>query len=87
MRLRFSQLPDQLAAGLSPVYLICGDEPYQLGEAARLIRARARTAGFDEREVLDQDGAFDWAPWGPVPTPCRCSARASSSICASPPPS
>ena len=75
MRLRFTQLPDQLARGLSPVYLICGDEPYQLGEAARLIRAGARAAGFDEREVLDQDGAFDWGALG-------ASASAMSLFCA-----
>ena len=60
MRLRFAQLPEHLARTLAPVYLVCGDEPYQLGEAARQIRGRARAEGFDEREVLDQDGAFDW---------------------------
>jgi DNA polymerase-3 subunit delta len=64
MRLRFTQLPEHLARGLSPVYLICGDEPFQLGEAARLIRTAARTAGFDEREVLDQDAQFDWGALG-----------------------
>ncbi len=60
MRLRFTQLADHLARGLAPAYLICGDEPYQLGEAARLIRAQARAAGFDEREVLEADGGFQW---------------------------
>lgn len=60
MRLRFNQLKDALSRGLAPLYLICGDEPYQLGEAARLIREAARKQGFAEREVLDQDGNFDW---------------------------
>ncbi|NCA70882.1 MAG: DNA polymerase III subunit delta [Sphingobacteriia bacterium] len=60
MRLRFNQLQDALARALAPLYLICGDEPYQLGEAARLVREAARRAGFSEREVLDQDGGFDW---------------------------
>ncbi len=60
MRLRFNQLGAQLDRGPSPVYLVCGDEPYQLGEAARLVRERARASGFAEREVLDADGAFDW---------------------------
>jgi DNA polymerase-3 subunit delta len=64
MRLRFNQLQDQLQRALAPVYLVCGEEPYQLGEAARLIRRQARAAGFDEREVLDQDGAFDWGALG-----------------------
>jgi len=61
VRLRFNQLPAQLARGLAPLYLVCGDEPYQLGEAAGLVRERARSEGFDEREVLDADGNFDWA--------------------------
>jgi DNA polymerase III delta subunit len=60
MRLRFNQLQDSFSRGLAPLYLICGDEPYQLGEAARLVREAARRQGFDEREVLDQDGSFDW---------------------------
>ena len=60
MRLRFTQLGDHLARAPAAVYLVCGDEPYQLGEAARLIRARARAAGFDEREVLEADGGFEW---------------------------
>lgn len=60
MRLRFNQLPAQLDRGLAPLYLICGDEPYQLGEAARLVRERARAQGFNEREVLDADAGFGW---------------------------
>jgi DNA polymerase III subunit delta len=60
VRLRFNQLPAQLKRGLAPLYLVCGDEPYQLGEAARLIREQGRGQGFDEREVLDADGGFDW---------------------------
>ena len=60
MRLRFNELSDHLEGALSPVYLVCGDEPYQLGSAATLIRRHARSQGFDEREVLDQDGGFDW---------------------------
>jgi DNA polymerase III subunit delta len=60
MRLRFNQLQDSFSRGLAPLYLICGDEPYQLGEAARMVREAARREGFAEREVLDQDGSFDW---------------------------
>jgi DNA polymerase-3 subunit delta len=60
MQLRFNQLASQLSRELAPVYLLHGDEPYQLGEAARLIREQARRKGFDEREILDVDGHFDW---------------------------
>ena len=60
MRLQFPQLATSLKQGLAPVFLICGDEPFQLGEAANLIRQAARAGGFEEREVLEVDGHFDW---------------------------
>jgi len=60
MAIRFNELGSKLKAGLAPVYLICGDEPYQFGEAARLVREAARRAGFDEREILDTEGLFQW---------------------------
>jgi len=43
------------------VYLLFGDEPLQLGEAAALIRERARTQGFSERTVLEHGRDFDWS--------------------------
>ncbi|AGA89886.1 DNA polymerase III, delta subunit [Thioflavicoccus mobilis 8321] len=60
MRLRYPQLAGHLRQGLSPVYLVSGAEPLQLRDAAQAIRIAAGAAGFDEREVLDQDAAFDW---------------------------
>lgn len=60
MQLRFNQLNSQLNRNLAPIYLLCGDEPYQLGEAARLVRKRAQKQGFTEREVFDVDSHFDW---------------------------
>ncbi|MBS0383027.1 MAG: DNA polymerase III subunit delta [Proteobacteria bacterium] len=50
-----------LAKGeLAPVYLLGGEEPLQLQEAADAVRARARALGFGEREVLDVEAHFDW---------------------------
>lgn len=50
-----------LAKGdLAPVYLLAGDEPLQLQEAGDALRARARTIGYTEREVLDVEAHFDW---------------------------
>jgi len=50
-----------LARGeLAPVYLLAGEEPLQLQEAADALRARARALGFSEREVLDVEAHFDW---------------------------
>ena len=60
MRLRPDQLSAHLQKGLAPVYLVSGDEPLQLGEAADAIRAAARQAGYSSREILEADGRFDW---------------------------
>ena len=50
-----------LARGeLAPVYLLAGEEPLQLQEAGDALRARARAAGYTEREVLDVEPHFDW---------------------------
>lgn len=51
MKLTPDSLPGHLARELSPVYLVSGDEPLLVAEAADAIRARARAAGFDERIV------------------------------------
>jgi DNA polymerase-3 subunit delta len=60
MRLRPDQLAGHLRQRLSPVYLISGDEPLQIQEAADAIRAAARAQGFSERQVLHVESNFDW---------------------------
>jgi DNA polymerase-3 subunit delta len=60
MKLRAEQLAAALDRGLAPVYVITGDEPLQLGEAADQIRAAARQAGYLSREILEADARFDW---------------------------
>ncbi len=60
MRLRVDQLPARLAQGLALFYLLSGDEPLQLGEAAQWVRQRAREQGYLEREVLEVGADFDW---------------------------
>ncbi|MEN8178260.1 MAG: DNA polymerase III subunit delta [Pseudomonadota bacterium] len=60
MRLRNDQLPAHLKKSLAPVYFLTGDEPLQMGEAADLIRARAKQQGHTEREVLEHGAGFDW---------------------------
>jgi DNA polymerase-3 subunit delta len=52
MKLTLEGLPAQLAQRLLPAYLVSGDEPLRVGEATDLIRAAARAAGFNEREVF-----------------------------------
>jgi DNA polymerase-3 subunit delta len=56
--------PDNLATHLEqkllPAYLISGDEPLLTGEAADAVRARARAAGFTEREAHFLERGSDW---------------------------
>jgi DNA polymerase-3 subunit delta len=52
MKLTLEALPSQLAAGILPAYLVSGDEPLLVEEAADSIRACARAQGFTEREVF-----------------------------------
>ena len=60
MNLRPSQLAAHLERTLAPVYAIHGDEPLLAMEAGDAIRAAARKAGCDEREVLVAEKGFDW---------------------------
>jgi DNA polymerase-3 subunit delta len=60
MRLNAEQLKQSLARGLAPVYLVSGDEPLLVGEAADAIRAAARAAGYAERSVFFIDKSFAW---------------------------
>lgn len=60
MQLKSSQLAGQLAKGLSPIYVVAGEEPLLAQEALDAIRAAARAQGYSEREVLDAEKGFDW---------------------------
>ncbi len=60
MRIPLPKLQTHLGDGLAPVYLLSGDEPLQLGEAADAVRAAARAAGYANREVIEAAANFDW---------------------------
>ncbi|TMH07280.1 MAG: DNA polymerase III subunit delta [Betaproteobacteria bacterium] len=60
MQLRLNQLAAQLAKGLAPLYMVHGDEPLLALEAGDAIRASARAAGYDEREILVAEQGFRW---------------------------
>ena len=60
MKLTPDSLSSHLEQHLLPAYLVSGDEPLLAGEAADAIRARARAAGFTEREVHFLERGSDW---------------------------
>lgn len=60
MRLKVEQLAAALQKSVAPVYLVSGDEPLQLGEAADDIRQAARAAGYTTREVISVESGQEW---------------------------
>ena len=61
MRINTDQVARTLAKGLAPAWLVIGDEVLLTGEAADLIRARARKEGFTGRDLFVTDRSFDWS--------------------------
>lgn len=60
MRLKLDELESALSKGLKPVYLLSGEEPLQLGEAADQIRQAARREGYSVREVISIETGNEW---------------------------
>lgn len=62
MQLKADALAAHLTRGkLARLYVVSGDEPLLVIEAADAIRSTARAAGFEERTVLHADARFDWS--------------------------
>lgn len=59
MKLTVPQLSTHLSKTLSPVYLLCGDEPFLVQEALAALRQKANTAGFNDRLRLDLENDAD----------------------------
>lgn len=60
MNLRPDQLRTHLDKPLAPLYLLHGNEPLLVLEAADLVRAAAGRQGFEERETLVVSQGFRW---------------------------
>ncbi|MBI5899286.1 MAG: DNA polymerase III subunit delta [Rhodocyclales bacterium] len=60
MQLRPEQLAAHLEKPLVPLYLLHGNEPLLVIEAADAIRTAARRQGFEEREVIVVGTSFKW---------------------------
>jgi len=61
MRITTDQLPRALDQPLASAWLVAGDEPLLVGEAADAIRARARATGYNGRELFFAERGFDWS--------------------------
>ena len=60
MKTNPGQLSQLLKKGLSPVYLISGDEPLLVQECCDQIRKAAKDAGFHDRLTFHADQQLDW---------------------------
>ncbi|MCM2131164.1 DNA polymerase III subunit delta [Larsenimonas rhizosphaerae] len=54
------KLAEQLGKSLAPIYLVAGDEPLIHMETCDRIRAAARNAGIEERDVMHVEPQFSW---------------------------
>ena len=61
MRVSTDELSDRLEKKLASAWLVAGDEPLLVGEAADAIRARARAEGYGGRELHFVERGFDWS--------------------------
>ena len=60
MRLRPEQISTHLGQGLASVYLVSGEEPFQLEQVSRAIRHKALELGHTDRQVMYVERGFDW---------------------------
>lgn len=60
MKISGDNLTGALARPLARIYLVSGDEPLLVNEAADSIRAKARSQGFTERDLNVAERSFDW---------------------------
>ena len=60
MKIYPDKLVAQLSRGVSPVYIISGDEPLLVQELCDTLRSGLRKEGFTERLVYYVDASFNW---------------------------
>ncbi|MFV1981928.1 MAG: DNA polymerase III subunit delta [Thiohalomonadales bacterium] len=61
MKIYFNNLEQQLTTSLQPVYIVSGDEPFQVQQAIKLIREKAVEQGYSNRELLFIEKGFSWS--------------------------
>ncbi|MDO4936617.1 MAG: DNA polymerase III subunit delta [Sutterellaceae bacterium] len=61
MAIRFQDLERHIRAEPQPLWVITGEEPLLMLEAADLLRQKARAAGYTERTVLNASAVWNWS--------------------------
>jgi len=61
VRLKPEQITGHCQQGLSPVYLVFGDEQMLVEECSDVIRQQARQNGANDRQVWHVEGRFNWS--------------------------
>ena len=61
MRITTDKLLRTLEKSLAPAWLVIGDEPLLVGEAADAIRARARAEGYAGHDLFFVERSIDWS--------------------------
>jgi len=60
MKIYFNKLEHHLKSDLKPIYIISGDEPFQVQQALKIIRDKAYQQGFTNRELFFVEKGFNW---------------------------
>jgi DNA polymerase-3 subunit delta len=60
MKIFVNNLEQHLSSTLQPIYLVSGDEPFQVQQSVNLIREKAYEQGYINRELLFVEKGFDW---------------------------
>ena len=55
MKLRLEQLAAHVAKPLLPIYVISGEEPFQMDQACQSIRQAAQQQGFSDRQTWEAE--------------------------------
>lgn len=59
--MRFKELAGKLTGEPAKLWLVTGEEPLLMIEAADMIRAAAKKAGYGERQILNGQANWDWS--------------------------
>ncbi len=60
MKINFNNLEHHLSSSLQAIYIVSGDEPFQVQQAVKMIRDKARELEYSNRDLLFVEKGFSW---------------------------